>query len=40
MVRVVYHLEDSGREYLQDLIEEYDFISYGIELILGRNTSS
>ena len=40
MVRVVYHLEDSGREYLQDLIEEYDFISSGIELILGRNTSS
>ena len=36
MVRVYYHLEDGGREYLDKLIEEYDFISQGMRFILGR----
>lgn len=36
MVRVYYHIEDAGREYLESLIEEYDFISQGMALILGR----
>ena len=37
MTRVFYHLEDSGRDYLNQLIEEYDFVSEGIEFILERN---
>ena len=36
MTRVFYHLEDSGREYLAKLIQEYDYISEGIEFILER----
>ena len=39
MVRVVYHLEERGKEYLKTLIEEYDFISQGMNLILGRETN-
>ncbi len=36
MIRVYYHLEESGREYLEKLIEEYDFISQGMRYIMGR----
>lgn len=36
MVRVYYHLEESGKEHLKALIEEYDFISRGVSLILER----
>ena len=36
IVRVYYHLEDAGRAYLESLIEEYDYISQGMALVLGR----
>ncbi len=34
--RKYYHLEDSGREYLEQMKKEYDEISTGIALILDR----
>ncbi len=36
MMRNYYHLEPAGEEYLNRVIEEYDFITEGIRLILGR----
>lgn len=35
MTRVYYHLEPAGLEYLQTLIEEYNQISTGVNLIIG-----
>lgn len=37
--RKYYHLEDSGREYLAEMINEYDEVSKGIYLILDRDTN-
>lgn len=37
--RKYYHLEDSGRDYLAEMMQEYDEISNGIHLILDRNTN-
>ncbi len=34
--RKYYHLEDAGREYLKQVLHEYDEISLGIALILDR----
>lgn len=34
--RKYYHLEESGREYLKQILGEYDEISLGIALILDR----
>lgn len=34
--RKYYHLEESGREYLKQMLHEYDEISKGISLILDR----
>ncbi len=34
--RKYYHLENSGREYLKQILGEYDEISLGISLILDR----
>ena len=34
--RKYYHLEESGREYLEQMIKEYDEITKGIVLILDR----
>ncbi len=34
--RKYYHLEDSGKEYLEQMKKEYDEISTGIALILDR----
>ena len=34
--RKYYHLEESGRKYLSEMINEYDEISKGIHLILDR----
>ncbi len=34
MTRVYYHLEPAGLEYLHTLIEEYDAISTGVNLII------
>lgn len=34
--RKYYHLEESGREYLQSILGEYDEIAKGIALILDR----
>lgn len=36
-VRVYYHLEDSGRQRLADLLEDYRATSLGIEKILSAN---
>ena len=36
MIRNYYHLEPAGEEYLNKVIEEYDYITEGIRLILGR----
>lgn len=37
--RKYYHLEESGKEYLAEMINEYDEVSKGIHLILDRNTN-
>lgn len=37
--RKYYHLEDSGREYLYEMMHEYDEVSKGIHLILDRDTN-
>ena len=37
--RKYYHLEDSGREYLYEMMHEYDEVSKGIYLILDRDTN-
>lgn len=34
-VRVYYHLEDSGKKRLADLLEDYDTITVGIQKILS-----
>ena len=36
--RKYYHLEDSGCEYLYEMMHEYDEVSKGIHLILDRDT--
>ena len=38
--RKYYHLEDKGREYLDEILNEYDEITLGISLILDRNSHS
>lgn len=38
--RKYYHLEDKGREYLDEILNEYDEITLGISLILDRNSRS
>lgn len=38
--RKYYHLEDKGREYLNEILNEYDEITLGISLILDRNSRS
>ena len=38
--RKYYHLEDKGREYLDEILKEYDEITLGISLILDRNSHS
>ena len=38
--RKYYHLEDSGREYLKEILKEYDDVTVGISLILDRKPSS
>ena len=38
--RKYYHLEDRGREYLDEILNEYDEITLGISLILDRNSQS
>lgn len=37
--RKYYHLEESGKEYLAEMINEYDEVSKGIHLILDRDTN-
>lgn len=37
--RKYYHLEESGKAYLAEMINEYDEISKGIHLILDRDTN-
>ena len=34
MTRVYYHIEPSGREHLQKLIDEYNAISTGVNMII------
>lgn len=34
--RKYYHMEESGREYLQQILNEYNEISLGINLILDK----
>ena len=34
--RKYYHLEESGKKYLEEILSEYDEISLGISLILDR----
>ncbi len=38
--RKYYHLEESGREYLKEILKEYDDVTLGISLILDRKPSS
>ncbi len=38
--RKYYHLEDTGREYLEQMKKEYDEISKGISLILDREVQN
>lgn len=38
--RVYYHLEELGRKRLNDLLEDYESVSYGIAKILSYNPSS
>ena len=38
--RKYYHLEEKGREYLNEILAEYDEITLGISLILDRNSHS
>lgn len=35
--RKYYHLEEAGREYLNEILNEYDEVTLGISLILDRN---
>jgi len=37
--RKYYHLEESGKEYLAEMMNEYDEVSKGIHLILDRDTN-
>lgn len=37
--RKYYHLEESGKEYLAEMMHEYDEVSKGIYLILDRDTN-
>lgn len=37
--RKYYHLEEKGREYLDEILNEYDEITLGISLILDRNAN-
>lgn len=38
--RKYYHLEDSGREYLAQILHEYDEVALGVSLILDRNQNT
>lgn len=38
--RKYYHLEDKGREYLDEILNEYDEITLGISLILDRKSQT
>lgn len=38
--RKYYHLEEKGREYLDEILTEYDEITLGISLILDRGSRS
>lgn len=38
--RRYYHLEDKGREYLEQILFEYDEVTLGIALILDRNENT
>lgn len=38
--RKYYHLEEKGREYLNEILFEYDEITLGISLILDRNENT
>lgn len=38
--RKYYHLEEKGREYLDEILTEYDEITLGISLILDRGSHS
>ncbi len=35
--RKYYHLEEAGREYLKEILYEYDEVNLGIALLLDRN---
>ena len=36
-LRKYYHLEESGKEYLQKIVSEYRSINLGIQKVLGEN---
>lgn len=35
--RVYYHIEESGREYLKEIVKEYQALNNGINMILSNN---
>lgn len=39
MTRIYYHLEPLGASYLEQLIEEYNIISTGVNMIIGGGQS-
>lgn len=40
LMRVYYHLEETGVIYFHELLEEYNQVKLGVELILSQNQSS
>ena len=40
LMRVYYHLEEAGVIYFHELLEEYNQVKLGVELILSQNQSS